>query len=95
MAALAARLLAGVGYFLKSPWIKFEVNKSYMYIKYSNSKELSSQGKSCPKIIGMLIVKDTSALKNGDKAVTSSWIVKVKITKNVPKSFVTIVTVFV
>ena len=36
-------------YLLKSPWIKFEVNKSYMYIKYSNSKELSSQGKSCPK----------------------------------------------
>ena len=49
VAASAARLLAGVGYFLKSPWIKFEVNKSYMYIKYSNSKELSSQGKSCPK----------------------------------------------
>ena len=43
----------------------------------------------------MLIVKDTAALKNGDKVVTSSWIVKVKITKNVPKSFVTIVTVFV
>ena len=36
-------------YFLKSPWIKFEVNKSYMYIKHSNSWELSSQGKSCPK----------------------------------------------
>ena len=36
-------------YLLKSLWIKFEVNKSYMYIKYSNSKELSSQGKSCSK----------------------------------------------
>ena len=55
-----------------------------MYIKHTNRKELSSQGKSCPKIIGMLIVKDTSALKNGDKVVASSWIVKVKITKNVP-----------
>ena len=43
----------------------------------------------------MLIVKDTAALKNGDKVAASSWIVKVKITKNVPKSFVTIVTVFV
>ena len=43
----------------------------------------------------MLIVKDTAALKNGDEVVTSSQIVKVKITKNVPKSFVTIVTVFV
>ena len=32
----------------------------------------------------MLIVKDTAALKNGDKVVTSPWIVKVKITKNVP-----------
>ena len=29
-------------------------------------------------------MKDTAALKNGDKVVTSSWIVKVKITKNVP-----------
>ena len=45
--------------------------------------------------LGMLIVKDTAALKNGDKVVTSSWIVKVKIIKNVPKSFVMIVTVFV
>ena len=45
--------------------------------------------------IGMLIVKDTAALKNGDKVVASSRIVKVKITKNVPKSFVTIVSVFV
>ena len=36
-------------YFLKSPWIEFKVNKSYMCIKHSNSKELSSQGKSCPK----------------------------------------------
>ena len=35
-------------YLLKSPWIKFEVNKSYMYIQHSYSKELSSQGKSCP-----------------------------------------------
>ena len=35
--------------------------------------------------IGMLIVKDTAALKNGDKVAASSWIVKVKITKNVPK----------
>ena len=43
----------------------------------------------------MLMVKDTAALKNGDEVVTSSQIVKVKITKNVPKSFVTIVTVFV
>ena len=43
----------------------------------------------------MLMVKDTAALKNGDKVVTSSQIVKVKITKNVPKSFATIVTVFV
>ena len=43
----------------------------------------------------MMIVKDTAALKNGDKLVTSSQIVKVKITKNVPKSFATIVTVFV
>ena len=42
----------------------------------------------------MLIVKDTAALKNGDKEVTSPWIVKVKINKNVPESFVTIVTVF-
>ena len=33
----------------------------------------------------MLIVKDTAALKNGDKVAASSWIVKVKITKNVPK----------
>ena len=45
--------------------------------------------------IWMLIVKDTAALKNGDKVVASSRIVKVKITKNVPKSFVTIVSVFV
>ena len=45
--------------------------------------------------IGMLMVKDTAALKNGDKVVASSRIVKVKITKNVPKSFVTIVSVFV
>ena len=30
-------------------------------------------------------MKDTAALKNGDKVVASSWIVKVKITKNVPK----------
>ena len=43
----------------------------------------------------MSIVKDTAALKNGDKVVISSQIVKVKITKNVPKSFVTIDTVFV
>ena len=43
--------------------------------------------------IGMSIVKDTAALKNGDKEAASSWIVKVKITKNVPKSFVTTVTV--
>ena len=54
--------------------------------------------KSCPhkarlSQIGMLIVKDTAALKNGDKVAASSWIVKVKITKNVPKSFVTTVTV--
>ena len=40
----------------------------------------------------MLMVKDTAALKNGDKVVTSSQIVKVKITKNVPRSFITIVT---
>ena len=33
----------------------------------------------------MLIEKDTAALKNGDKVAASSWIVKVKITKNVPK----------
>ena len=43
----------------------------------------------------MLMVKDTATFKNGDKVVTSSQIVKVEITKNVPKSFVTIVTVFV
>ena len=30
-------------------------------------------------------MKDTAALKNGDKVATSSWIVEVKITKNVPK----------
>ena len=30
-------------------------------------------------------MKDTAALKNGDKVAASSWIVKVKITKNVPK----------
>ena len=36
-------------YFLKCPWIKFEVNKSCMYIKHSNNWELSSSGKSCPK----------------------------------------------
>ena len=57
-------------------------------------------GNSCPieaRVVPkeMLIVKDTAALKNGDKVVISSQIVKVKITKNVPKSFVTIVTVFV
>ena len=56
--------------------------------------------KSCPieaRVVPkeMLIVKDTAALKNGDEVVTSSQIVKVKITKNVPKSFVTIATVFV
>ena len=28
-------------------------------------------------------MKDTAALKNGDKVVASSWIVKVKITKSV------------
>ena len=39
--------------------------------------------------------EDTAALKNGDKVAESPWIVRVKITKNVPKSFVTIVTVFV
>ena len=55
--------------------------------------------KSCPveaRVVPkeMLIVKDTAALKNGDEVVTSSQIVKVKITKNVPKSFVTIVTFF-
>ena len=44
--------------------------------------------------IGMLIVKDTAALKNGDKVVTSSQIIKVKIPKNLTESFVTIVTVF-
>ena len=43
----------------------------------------------------MLIVKDTAALKNGDKVVISSQIVRVKITKNVPKIFVTIDTFFV
>ena len=42
----------------------------------------------------MLMVKDTAALKNGDKVVTSSQIVKVKITKNVPRSFNTIVYCF-
>ena len=41
VAALVASLLC--------PWIKFEVNKSYMYIKHSNTWELSSVGKSCPK----------------------------------------------
>ena len=41
------------------------------------------------------MVKDTAALNSGDKEATSSRNVKVKITKIVPKSFVTIVTVFV
>ena len=36
-------------YFLKSPWIKFDVTKSYMYIKHSKSWEFSSQCESCPK----------------------------------------------
>ena len=40
------------------------------------------------------MMKDTAALKNGDKVVKSSWIVKIKITKNVPESFFTIVTIF-
>ena len=40
------------------------------------------------------MMKDTAALKNEDKVVKSSWIVKVKITKSVPESFFTIVTVF-
>ena len=71
-------------------------------MKWTNLTCLSNilTGNSCPieaRIVPkeMLIVKDTAALKNGDEVVTSSQIVKVKITKNVPKSFVTIVTVFV
>ena len=74
-------------YLLKCPWIKFEVNKSCMYIKHSNNWELSQ--------IGMLMVKDTAALNSGDKEATSSQNVKVKVTKNVTESSVTIVTVFV
>ena len=46
VAALAASLLKRVVF--GTSWIKFEVNKSYMYIKHTNRKE-SSQGKSCPK----------------------------------------------
>ena len=40
------------------------------------------------------MVKDTAALNSGDKEATSSWNVKVKVTKNVTESSVTIVTVF-
>ena len=40
------------------------------------------------------MVKDTAALNSGDKETTSSQNVKVKVTKNVTKSSVTIVTVF-
>ena len=71
-------------------------------MKWTNITCISNiqTAKSCPieaRVVlkEMLIVKDTAALKNGDEVVTSSQIVKVKITKNVPKSFVTIVTVFV
>ena len=71
-------------------------------MKWTNITRISNiqTAKSCPikvRVVPkeMLIVKDTAALKNGDEVVTSSQIVKVKITKNVPKSFVTIVTVFV
>ena len=42
----------------------------------------------------MLMVKDTAALNSGDKEAASSQNVKVKVTKNVTESFVTIVTVF-
>ena len=40
------------------------------------------------------MVKDTAALNSGDKETTSSQNVKVKVTKNVTESSVTIVTVF-
>ena len=40
------------------------------------------------------MVKDTAALNSGDKEAASSQNVKVKVTKNVTESFVTIVTVF-
>ena len=40
------------------------------------------------------MVKDTAALNSGDKETTSSRNVKVKVTKNVTESSVTIVTVF-
>ena len=40
------------------------------------------------------MVKDTAALNGGDKEAASSQNVKVKVTKNVTESFVTIVTVF-
>ena len=40
------------------------------------------------------MVKDTAALNSGDKEAASSRNVKVKVTKNVTESSVTIVTVF-
>ena len=40
------------------------------------------------------MVKDTAALNSGDKEATSSQNVKVKVTKNVTESSITIVTVF-
>ena len=41
----------------------------------------------------MLMVKDTAVLNSGDKEAASYRNVKVKVTKNVTESFVTIVTV--